>query len=90
MNVQIEWVSVEAKPPVFSDQLALSTEFEDWTDPLPRVGDNLSPPIGPMQVYGKDRHEWVVTSVTWELSSDAESAWLSCVVIVVHETPIDP
>ena len=89
MNVQIEWVPIEAKPPVFSNQLALSIEFEDWQNPLPRIGDNLSPPCGPMQAYGKDRHEWLVTSVTWELNSDKKTAWLDCVVVVVHESPMD-
>lgn len=87
-NVIFEWVGIGIEPPVYSDELSLCLEFPEWEDPLPRVGDSVAPPSGPMHVYGQPdgKTEWLVSSVTWEMTSDEESSWLEAIRIVVHET----
>jgi hypothetical protein len=90
-RVIFEWVGANLEPPIFTDDLSLWLEFPHWDDPLPRVGDSLSPPSGPMNVRGQDNddYDWIVSSVTWLLTSDDESAWLEFIRIVVHETRLN-
>ena len=86
-KVLFEWVRLDAEPSVVGDCLMLSLEFSEWDDPLPRVGESVLPPTGPMnvEVY-KLESDWVVSSVMWELDSDENEATLNCIRIIIHET----
>lgn len=87
-TVVLEWVAMDASPADSNDGL-LMLEFESWGHPLPRVGDYLSPPTGPMHLPGRGDGStaWTVSSVTFELSSDADHADLDAIRVVIHESP---
>jgi hypothetical protein len=85
VTVIIEWIGLDCGSPCFSDDpYALFLEFEDWTGPLPRVGENIMPPSLDGKSIGRDYgdYEWVVSSISWEFNTDPT---LEAIRIVVHE-----